>query len=336
MRVDLSLDYDDEAHYSIHKKKGLKNEMKNKIPLATGKVISVATTLIEVVADEAVYTCTIKGNLKKKGNNKTLIVLGDVVQFDPKQNLIHAIEPRVATLCRKNQLTGQKQILCANVDQVFITVSISKPSLKPSLIDRYLLSALVGNLKPIILINKCDLNEENSENDSLLSSWVETYYKDLGITTLKVSAVTGLGFKTLKKLMQGKVSFFSGQSGVGKTSLINALCDSDFLVQEVHQKTNKGVHTTTSSKLIVFDKNSYCIDSPGIKSFALFDLQTEDIQKHFYDLQRYAENCRYSNCRHMNEENCGVKRALKLGQIEARRFDSYQKLMQEYEQNKGF
>ena len=144
MKIDLSLEYDDEAHYSSKGKKQHKKVPAKPIHLEEGKVVAVAGNLIELEQGGIRYKCSIKGNLKKTGNDKTLFVIGDIVQFDVKQKLIHAIEPRKNTLFRKNQLTGQRQIFCANTDQVFIVCSVSSPLLKPSLIDRYLIAAAVG------------------------------------------------------------------------------------------------------------------------------------------------------------------------------------------------
>ena len=335
MKIDLSLEYDDEAHYSSKGKKQHKKVPAKPIHLEEGKVVAVAGNLIELEQGGIRYKCSIKGNLKKTGNDKTLFVIGDIVQFDVKQKLIHAIEPRKNTLFRKNQLTGQRQIFCANTDQVFIVCSVSSPLLKPSLIDRYLIAAAVGGIKPIIVINKIDLLENQSDEVHDLYNWVKKTYLAMNLDVLEVSAATNHNIELLKKHMSGKVSFFTGQSGVGKTSLINRLCASDFAVNPVHQKTDKGVHTTTRSSLITMDTKTYCIDSPGIKSFALFDLKLEEIQTHFNDLQRYASSCRYSNCRHIQEKECGVKKALDLGNVDPRRIASYKKLVEEYEQNQA-
>lgn len=285
-----------------------------------GRVISISRDQIRVSVDETILSCTMRGTLKQeKTLNKNLITIGDLVQIDERGQIAH-IEKRYSFLARADNLRRRKQhMIAANIDQVFITASIEKPVLKPSLIDRYIIAAIKGNMRPIIVINKIDLLQEN---DTLLNE-LEKVYTNLEIPLIKISCLENKGLDILYKMMEGKTSVFSGQSGVGKSSLINALLGTSLKVGEVIERTNKGVHTTTSAELIPLKEGGFCVDTPGIKSFGLFDISSEELLNYFHDLQAFAHLCKFPSCTHIHEPECAVKKAVAEGKIHPLRYKSY-------------
>ncbi len=232
---------------------------------------------------------------------------------------VASIEERYSQLTRKDNLRRRlAQVIAANIDQVIIVTSVAEPNLKPSLIDRYIISAIRGNMSPLIIINKVDLTKERKALNEII--WI---YKNLGIQVIEMSGINQKGIDELKEAMKGKASVFSGQSGVGKTTLINLIAGTDFKTREVVEKTEKGVHTTTKSTLVKIDEETFCIDTPGIKSFSLWDVTTDELSQYFSDLQQFSSDCKFINCTHTHEPDCGVKKAVEEGKISQLRYDSY-------------
>ena len=218
-----------------------------------GRVLAVYPDEIIVSFEEELFRCELKGSLKKgKQTVKNLVTIGDFVFFEEREEktgLIVRVEPRHSVLSRADNLLRRKeQLIAANIDQVIITSSVSFPVFKPSLLDRYIIAAKKGNMQPIIVVNKLDLLEDEEEEELLFLA--EEAYKDLSIPFFKVSTVTGEGLDALKKQMADKTTVFSGQSGTGKSSLINKILGENLKTGEVIEKTLKGAHTTTSAKLI--------------------------------------------------------------------------------------
>jgi len=303
--------------------------------LLLGKVLSIKPQAIIVDADSHLYECTLRGTLKQESEKvKSLITIGDMVRFEilnEKEGAITFIEDRKSVLSRADNLSRQKEhLIAANIDQVLITGSVVTPGLKPPLIDRYIIASVKGNMEPIVIINKIDLLEEESEEKALFEE-VLSSLKKLGIKTIAVSSKTGEGIGELKTIMQGKTSVFSGQSGVGKSSLINAALGLDLLTGETVKKTGKGAHTTTSAQLVPLECGGFCIDTPGIKSFGLWNLKKEEIQGYFTEIQEKAALCKFADCTHTHEEGCHVKEALESGDISYVRYCSYAALMESLE-----
>lgn len=301
-----------------------KKEIPNDPDLKRGRVLAIMADGILVDFEDVLYTCSLRGALKKENLRiKNLIAVGDFVLFKPAEDLsgsILYVEERSSILSRAEQITRQKeQLIAVNVDQVLITASVGIPPLKPPLIDRYIIASLKGNMDPVILINKIDLLEEEQE----LLSEVLTIYKSLDIPIIPISTVTGEGLDALKEVMKGKSSVFSGQSGAGKTSLINALTGSCYLTGEVIAKTRKGAHTTTFTRLLPIEGDGFCVDTPGIKSFGLWDIAKEEIQQYFFEINETSKQCKYPDCSHRHEPECAVQQALEEGEISRLRFDSY-------------
>ncbi len=297
-----------------------------------GRVLSIKSEGILVDLNNVTHLCTLRGSFKKeKRLQKNLIAVGDIVHVlvtAPKEGCIMQVESRYSHLSRAETLSQQKeQILAANVDQVIITSAVVAPTLKPTLIDRYLIAAQKGNMHPIILINKIDLLDEASDDDKALYKETCACYSKLGFPFLEVSTSTRQGIDELLKLMQGKTSVFSGQSGVGKSSLINATIGTTLATGEVIERTKKGMHTTTAAQLIPLSCGGFVVDTPGIKSFGIWDIEPSDIRLYFPDLHELSHHCQYPNCSHLHEPGCAVKAALEDGSLSALRFESYSALM---------
>lgn len=305
-----------------------------------GRILSIKSEGILVDISGKTYHCTLRGHLKKEKNRvKNLVTVGDIVHVltaSETEGAIVFIEKRYSHLSRAESLTQRReQLLAANVDQVLITTSVLEPPLKPPLVDRYIIAAKKGNMQPVILINKIDLLDSPpkdidphtlEEEIKLVNEFCESYGK-IGFPLLKISAETGEGIEDLKSLMKNQTSVFSGQSGVGKSSLINTAIGTHLKTGEVTSRTKKGAHTTTSAKLIRLEGGGFCVDTPGIRSFGIWDLQVEDVRTYFPDIHDLGLNCKFPNCTHMHEPDCAVKKAIEIGQLSTLRFDSYSALM---------
>lgn len=311
---------------------------KNTEHLLRGRVISIIAQEINVLHDQQLYRCVLRGVLKKdKNQQKNLIVVGDYVLFDaphPKEGVIEYVEPRTTVLSRADNLSRRKeQLIASNIDQVLITVSVMFPPLKSSIIDRYIIATRKGGMEPVIVINKIDLLEDQqfpeetrNQQREVLNDCIEIYRK-ANIPVILVSANKGEGLADLRQVLQDKSSVFSGQSGVGKSSLINSLTDYQLRVGDVVEKTLKGSHTTTMAQLMALAFGGWCIDTPGIKSFGLWQLKREDVEQYFPEINELSHECKYQDCRHLHEVGCAVLPALERGEIPFKRFESYQILI---------
>jgi ribosome biogenesis GTPase len=313
--------------------------------LMRGRVLCITADGITVDCDEKIFTCTLKGALKKnKSRLKNILAVGDHVWIEPDQATIVNIAERTSILSRADNLSRTKeQLIAVNIDQVIISCSVVIPPLKPSLIDRYIIAARKGNMEPIIAINKIDLLEnpppdiasDHIESEKLLLEELLDIYRNLDITVILVSTVTGEGIATLKEAMHGKTSVFSGQSGVGKSRLITCTTGRSLATGDVVKKTLKGAHTTTTTHLIRLDKDSFCIDTPGIKSFGLWDLKSDEIKDYFTEISKESVRCKFPDCKHGNEPECAVKKAVEEGAISDLRFASYCALMACFDEEHG-
>lgn len=304
--------------------------------LVKGRVISINADAIDVETSQGLLVCNLRGVLKKERTlQKNLIAVGDIVLLEPKESssgVIHSIEPRYSILSRADNLRRNKeQIIAVNIDRLFIVVSVVMPTLKPSLIDRYIIAARQGNMEPVIVVNKIDLLHERpasldeatyEQQLALYEEFIEIY-QGLDIPIIEVSTYTGEGLDELKEMMQHKASVFSGQSGVGKTSLVNMVLGTSLKTSDIVTKTHKGAHTTTTAQLLPLDEDSFCIDTPGIRSFGVWQVTQQDLDHYYQEFLPFKDNCRYQNCAHINEPECGVKQALEEGLISAMRYQSY-------------
>jgi ribosome biogenesis GTPase len=248
-----------------------------------------------------------------------VVAAGDIVWFRPvgqNEGIIERVEPRRGVVSRTSR--NRQHVLVANVDQLIIVTSAAEPRLKPNLIDRLLVTAERGGIRPVICINKIDLVEPAD-----LMPLVGVYAQ-LGYIVLLVSATTGLGVERLRDLLAGEESVVTGQSGVGKSSLLNAVEPGLHLrVQEVSDETQKGRHTTTTAELIPLSFGGYVVDTPGVRQFQLWDVIPEEVAGFFRELRPYVSRCRFPDCTHTHEDDCAVKDAVADGWIDARRYESY-------------
>ena len=308
--------------------------------LLRGRVLAITPEGTEVDCNGTHYICSLKGTLKQDKNRlKNLVAVGDFVQIEkssPNVGCIVLVEERRSILSRADNLSRNKeQLIAVNIDLVLITSSVLYPPLKPFLVDRYIIAAQKGNMAPLIIVNKIDLLENPPEGydpviveaEKILYEEFLKTYKNLNITIFPVSATNNEGIEALKKALHGKTAVFSGQSGVGKSSLINLIADTNLSIGSVVEKTRKGSHTTSTAHLIPIAGGGFCIDTPGIKSFGLWDLEKEQIEEYFPEISSAGEHCKFPDCSHMNEPECAVQKAVEEERISLLRFASYCALM---------
>ena len=322
-----------------------KNIKLSKDQLHKGRVLSIVPEGIIVDFEGNQYLCTLRGLLKKeKSQFKNLVTVGDFVLFEKindREGLIAHVEPRKSVLSRADNLSRRKeQLIAANIDQVLITVSVVEPPLKPSLVDRYIIAARKGKMDPVVVVNKIDLlNIEKAENqllaemDNILFEELLSAYASADIPVVAVSTVTGKGLDQLRAVMKDKASVFSGQSGVGKSSLINAIVGTELDVGDIVGKTRKGTHMTTTAKLLPLEFGGWCIDTPGIKSFGVWDLKKDEIVAYFTEIHAHGKYCHYPDCSHLHESGCAVRLALEEEKISPMRYESYVALMDSVSQD---
>lgn len=309
------------------------NIKKEKEAFERGQVVSITSAGIFVESDHKTFQCTLRGLLKKERTaDKNLIAVGDFVLFEKTSSdegqIVH-VEPRFSILSRADNLSRRKQqLIAANVDQVLITTALVEPGIKPVLVDRYLIAAEKGGMKGIIVVNKLDLLPHASAEEQAFFREFETAYRAAGWTLIAVSSQTGEGIEALKGAMRDKTSVFSGQSGVGKTSLINLVTGLNLRTRELVEKTGKGAHTTTHARLIPLKEGGFCIDTPGIKSFGVWNLTPKELLSYFPDIEKYSPACHFPDCSHIHEERCAVQKAVENQTISPLRYDSYCQLLQ--------
>jgi ribosome biogenesis GTPase len=252
-------------------------------------------------------------------DERNIVTTGDrvwVAAAGGDEGVIERVEPRHGVLTRASR--GREHVLVANVDQVVFVVSLVEPELKPHLIDRFLVSAGRGGIAPILCLNKVDLIDP-ADYQPLVGC-----YAQLGVPALLTSAATGAGVGLLREHLRGRQSVISGQSGVGKSSLLNALePELGLRVREVSDSTQKGKHTTTTAELIRLSFGGYVVDTPGVRQFQLWDVRAEEMEGFFADFRPFVPLCSFPDCTHTHEERCAVKRAVDRRQLSARRYLSY-------------
>lgn len=285
-----------------------------------GRVIRVQG-LISIVEDESgkMIPCAVRRLLKTLSTDQRHVVAaGDRVYFRPQgdEGIIERVEPRRGVLSRTSR--GRQHIIVTNVDQIIIIASAAQPDLKPHLIDRFLLTAEKAHILPIICINKIDLI------DPAPLQPIVGVFSQMGYEVLQLSAATGFNVDRLAARMAGRESVIAGQSGVGKSSLLNAI-DPQLKLRtaEVSAETEKGRHTTTTATLLPLAIGGYVVDTPGIRQFQLWDVSAEEVIGFFRDLRPYVNHCRFPNCTHTHEDQCAIKDAVADGRLDARRYDSY-------------
>lgn len=276
--------------------------------------------------DGTQHSCAVRGLLKSLATaQRHVVAAGDQVYFRPEgtsQGIILAVKERHGVLSRTSK--GRRHIIVSNVDLLLIIASAAQPDLKPHLIDRFLVTAEQAGLEPVIIINKVDLI------DPVELQPVIGVYAQMGYRTLMVSAAKGWGVDTLRSLVQGRQSVVTGQSGVGKSSLLNAIQTGLALrVQQVSQENMKGKHTTTTAELIPLATGGYLVDTPGIRQLELWDVSSAEVCGLFRDIRPYVSHCRFPDCTHIHEVDCAVLDAVADGRIDPRRYNSYVHLIED-------
>ncbi|MCU0428012.1 MAG: ribosome small subunit-dependent GTPase A [Candidatus Kapabacteria bacterium] len=285
----------------------------------------------------ALYDCVVSRSVVTENPASTLVAVGDRVlcraepvsgEIDLLPGVIIKIAERRTKLARESAGNdGIEQVIVSNIDQVIILMAAADPFYNRRLIDRYLIAAELGNVEPIICINKMDLMDETFVREDLAM-----YAEFLGIKTLFLSAEKKRGLETLSPVLQGKTTVFSGPSGVGKSTLVNMLIGEEAqITTEVSAKTQKGLHTTTFSKIFPLPEGGYILDTPGIREFGIWDMTKEDLAYYFHDFDEYRLECRFTPCTHTHEPGCAVKGALEQGWIDPERYESYLNILETLE-----
>ena len=281
--------------------------------------------------------CKIKGNFRIKDIKSTNpIAVGDQVVFDVTkegEGLISAIKDRKNYIVRKpSNLSKQLHIIAANVDQVLLIVTINYPETSTVFIDRFLATCEAYRVPAKLIVNKMDCYSD--EELEYLKAF-RRLYEQIGYECLFVSATERQGIEQVKELLNGKISLFSGNSGVGKSSLINAIFPGFSLrTGEISAAHNKGMHTTTFSEMFELGKESYVIDTPGIKGFGTIDFQKEEVGHFFPEIFNASKNCKFNNCTHIHEPGCAVLKAVQEHQISQSRYQSYLSILEDCDAGK--
>lgn len=270
-----------------------------------------------------VLSCTVRGKLRLRGSTTTNpVVVGDRVEVEPQPTggLITAIRPRTNYVIRRStNLSREAHVIAANLDQALLVVTVAHPETHLGFIDRYLVAAEAYGVPAVLLFNKID----QLETAPLLERYTDIY-QHAGYRCLHVSALTGQGIDELRTLVQGKVSLISGNSGVGKSSLLNRIEGCELQrTAAISSAHLTGRHTTTFSEMFELGGGGYIIDTPGIKGFGLVDIERPELARYFPDLFAHASGCRFYNCTHTHEPGCAVRDALEQGLIEPSRYENY-------------
>ncbi len=266
------------------------------------------------------YRCAVRRLLRSLATDeRNIVTTGDRVWIRPSLNdegFIQRVEPRHGVLTRASR--NREHVIVANVDQVVFVLSLVEPELKPHLIDRFLASAGQGGIAPVLCLNKADLV------DPVRYQSLVGLYSQLGIPVMLTSATAGTGVGRLRERLRGRQTVISGQSGVGKSSLLNAVQpDLGLRVREVSDATQKGRHTTTTAELIKLEFGGWVVDTPGMRQFGLWDMQPEEVEGFFPEFRPLVALCAFPDCTHTHEERCAVKRAVFRRQLSASRYTSY-------------
>ena len=279
----------------------------------------------------------IKGNFRLKGIRSTNpVAVGDYVEIITNQEgtaFISAIEDRRNYIIRKSpNLSKQSHILAANVDQALLVVTVNYPQTSTTFIDRFLASAEAYSVPVVLVFNKQDLlSEEELHYEKMMC----TLYETVGYKCIEISAETGEGVEQLFPILKDKISLLSGNSGVGKSTLINRLIPhASQRTAEISDAHNTGMHTTTFSEMIELPGGGYLIDTPGIKGFGTFDIEKEELTSYFKEIFHFSKDCRFSNCTHTHEPGCAVIKAVEDHFIAASRYQSYLSMLEDKDENK--
>jgi ribosome biogenesis GTPase len=283
--------------------------------------------------------CRIKGKFRMKGIKSTNpIAVGDIVDYELDENsdavtgTIHNIHDRKNYIVRKSvNLSKQTHIIASNIDVVFLLITINNPPTTTSFIDRFLVTAEAYGIEAILVFNKIDTFDDAMTDEQLYLQYI---YSEIGYKFLKVSALEKKGLDELKGMMIGKVSMFSGHSGVGKSTLVNALEPNLSLkTKNISEQSKQGQHTTTFAEMYDLSFDAKIIDTPGIKGFGIVDMEPSEVSGYFPEFFKLQDECKFNNCLHKEEPNCAVKKALEENKIAWSRYNSYLKILEGDDEN---
>lgn len=310
----------------------------NHAVIMEGRVIKNTGSSYEVKTEAGeVYPCRIKGNFRIKGIRTTNpVAVGDLVKIIHASDdayYIKEILPRKNYIIRRaSNLSKESHILAANIDKAILVASIFNPETPTTFIDRFLSTSEAYSIPALIIFNKSDLWTPEIKEYALE---LKKMYEEIGYPVLFTSATTGEGIKELHRLVENKISLLAGNSGVGKSSLINALVPGlNLRTGDVSDSHHTGTHTTTFSEMISLPEGGELIDIPGVKGFGMIEYQPAEVGHYFPEIFKKSSQCRYGDCRHLGEPGCAVEEAVERGEISPSRFASYLSIMEEV-QNKG-
>ena len=290
--------------------------------------------------DGQFFDCKVKGNFRLKGIRSTNpVAVGDRVSITPgadgKTALIESLEDRRNYIIRKaSNLSKQSHIIAANIDQAALVVTVSHPETSTTFIDRFLASAEAYRVPVVLIFNKTDIY---SQDELSYLQAIITLYESLGYTCLRCSASTGDGIEAIYQAFSGKTTLLSGNSGVGKSTLLNRLIpEAGVRTAEISASHDTGMHTTTFSEMYTLPPtlNSYIIDTPGIKGFGTFDMERTEVSHYFREIFRIGQECRFADCTHTNEPGCAVRQAVEEHRIAQSRFTSYLSMLEDKDAEK--
>jgi ribosome biogenesis GTPase / thiamine phosphate phosphatase len=305
-----------------------------------GLVLKSTGKWYEVKSDEGtIYQCDIKGRLRLKGISTTNPVsAGDRVEFEvdsDSQGHILNIEERKNYIIRRSvNLSKEAQIVASNLDQAFLVITIRHPQTTPGFIDRFLVTADAYGIPAILVFHKMDQYEEKDIN--AIDRMIDVYSKS-GYYCLKSSITSGQGIEELGRMMKGKINLISGHSGTGKSSLVNHFIpDKNLRIGDISVSSDKGQHTTTFAEMHELPFGGYIVDTPGIKGFGLVDIPKEELNHHFKEFFALLPECKFNNCKHLNEPGCRVIKALACGEIAQSRYNSYRSMMDDEDERSTY
>lgn len=287
--------------------------------------------------DGSEVECKIKGNFRLKGIRSTNpVAVGDRVKIIRNQEgtaFITEIEDRKNYIIRRSSnLSKQSHIIASNLDQCMLIVTVNYPETSTTFIDRFLASAEAYRVPVCLVFNKTDLY---SEDENRYLEGLINLYTTIGYQCYKVSALNNIGIEEIKKALEGKITLFSGNSGVGKSTLINSILpEQNLKTGDISNVHNKGMHTTTFSEMFPVDGGGYIIDTPGIKGFGTFDMEKEEVGHYFKEIFRFSADCKYGNCTHRHEPGCAVREAVEKHYISESRYTSYLSILDDKEDGK--